>query len=623
MSFLTYTRRLPLWIYILLFGFITFYTYEIEISSDMAWYMNAALNVFQGKGYTNINGTLILERGPIFPLMISASYFLFGVSAWSAFWVVRLFAIGNLVLIYFLGKKLYGKWIGFAAALLILSSYSVNYWSYRHIDAVLSFWSILSIMCLYDALEKRRHLLFLLSGFLMAFSYLVKQSAILLWPLPIVLIIAVNNYRNKKCVLGFIIYMLAIVVSIFPWLYYIQLYSGNMTSIVLGPGGERAVYGTVNSGFLGNYIYGFTTYCFGGSQSLSANFILAPLFVFSWLYTAYRGFKREKESILLLALLLLLSPLIAHAGKNNLRVGQLLLFILPTYLITTRFCLDLSEKIVGSNSVAGWFPRHVLGVALIAALVVIQTVASYRDDKGNIRFMKRNFFYQSMIKGKKDKKIVGELDELSKKCGEWIKETLPKGSKLLVSNPIEGKSVYFYSDGKCPVYVMPVIKSNRMPEKINSNKRNSIIFISAWTTKVDPRNKIFLLKEDDLLVYIRENQIDYVIVHKMRNYLSQYFELNDSFSKVIEFGNGAIKVYKIDNARPIGEFRMMISKKLITYLKNLMNNDSEKFVWYVNEFFEPLLNWNNEKVKELIQLNNDGIFQNAVVVRENKIYHSL
>jgi hypothetical protein len=131
------------------------------------------------------------------------------------------------------------------------------------------------------------------------------------------------------------------------------------------------------------------------------------------------------------------------------------------------------------------------------------------------------------------------------------------------------------------------------------------------------------LTEDDLLKRIKEMKIDYVVVHRMRNYLSKYFDRSDSFSKLIEFGEGAIKIYKVNDIKPTDSFAMMVSINAINYLRTLLNEDSGRFLQYVDEFFEPLLNWNSEKVKKLLQLNNDGIFQNAVVVRENKIYHSL
>jgi len=617
----------PLTIFLL--GLFTFTTAQILIASDMGWHMNAALNIFTGKGYVDMGWSPQFKKGPLWPFMISLTYHLFGVSPWSGFWAVRIFAVLNPVIIYYFGKKLYDHRIGLAASLLTLSSYSVNYWSYRHLDAVWPFFTIISILYLYIAMEKSNYIYFSVSGILLALAYLIKQVPILLTPLPFILIFFINDYRSNKNIKGVLLWILLFSSMTLPWIYYVYSNTYNISLSLIGPGGKAVARGFVSGDslqFLKKYFIGLWAYYSGGDNAIANNFTLAPLFICSWIYTIYLCLRGEKASLVAVLVLLLLSPVMAHVGIRNQRVGQLIILFVFSYLVTAKLCWDLTRsglKLIKRVVQFDLGRERYVYWSVVAGLIIIQTFVYNKGDRGNIHFITQNYFYQSLIWGKGDKKIVGNFGELSKQCGDWIKRTLPDGSRLLVSKPIEGKPVYFYTDGNYPVFVMPVIQSNRMPREIASKKNEDIIFLSAWTARLDPRNKLFLLTETDLLKCIKENQIDYVVVHKMRNYLSEYFERNASFTKMIEFGNGAIKVYKIDDARPIGEFRMMISKKLITYLKSLRNNDSEKFVWYVNKFFEPLLDWNSEKVQELLQLNNDGIFQNAVTVRENKIYHSL
>jgi hypothetical protein len=622
-------KKVPSWIYLLLLGAVTFYTWEIVIVPDMGWYMNSALNLVSGKGYTEMSGALIHIRAPLFPLFISGSYLCLGVSPWSAFWAIRLFAILNPLLIYFLGRKLFGKWIGFSAALLILSSYTVNYWSYRHLDAVWPFFAILSMLILYEAFEKKSYPYFFVSGILLGLSYLVKQAPIFLLGLPILLILATEKYRRRYFVVGTGIYVVTTIALISPWIIYVYFHTGNIKIALLGLGGEKAVTAMLEPNkrlFIYDYLKGLLAYYSGGSQSLANNFLIAPLFVFSWIYTLYRSFHGERESILLSATLLLFSPYLAHVGNRNLRAGQLIIFHLLSFLVTSKCCLEVCKKLVefikGKSHFSQRLGNYVFAV-VIAGLIIVQTFVGHKRDKGNITFIRENYFYKLLVNRETARKMRGTFGEDSKQCGSWIRKHLPEDSRLLVSKPVEGEPIYFYSLAKYPIFVMPVIQSNIMPHGIAIKRNESIIFLSAWTAKTDPKNKLFLLTEDDLLTYIEEKKIDYIIVQKHRNYLSKYFDRNESFNKIVEFGNGAIKVYKVDNTRPIAKFNMMISRKLITYLKSLIDNNSDKFMWYVDNFFEPLLNWNNEKVKELLQLNNDNILKNAVVVKENKIYHSL
>jgi hypothetical protein len=41
-----YLKKIPPWIYLLIIGFVTFYQTRLEVSTDMSWYINAALNIF-------------------------------------------------------------------------------------------------------------------------------------------------------------------------------------------------------------------------------------------------------------------------------------------------------------------------------------------------------------------------------------------------------------------------------------------------------------------------------------------------------------------------------------------------------------------------------------------------
>lgn len=342
-------RKIPVWIYLLLLGFIAFYTYDIRIAADMTWYMNSALNIYLGKGYTDMNGSLILNRGPIFPLMISASYWLFGTSPLSAFWVIRIFCILNSLIVYFLGEKLFGKWVGFSAALLILSSYSMNYWSYRHLDAVWPFFTLLSILTINSALEKKSYIYFILSAVFMGLAYLVKQAPILLFPLPFLLWALVRDYRNTKILKGSFLYIFFISIIISPWIYYVYFHTQNMKLALFSAGGETAASYVLNPDLFQvakKYFLGILAYYHGGTQSLSTNFSIAPLFVCAWIVTIYKAVRGNRSNLLLVAVFFLLTPYISYVGIHDLRVGQLIFFLILSYLCVANFVNELSNTIV-------------------------------------------------------------------------------------------------------------------------------------------------------------------------------------------------------------------------------------------------------------------------------------
>ena len=175
---------------LLAMGLILFPLQEVSTGPDAAWYIANALNIYQGRGYVDTDWTPVLNRGPVFPLLIAASFTLFGPSVLHAIWVVRVFFVLSIVLVYLLGLKFYGKWPGLIAALLVLSSYQINrYASYVLVDVVLPFFILLFIYLLSWAFERKTVRWFLASGVVLGIAFLVKEMAIVFAPIPLLILL--------------------------------------------------------------------------------------------------------------------------------------------------------------------------------------------------------------------------------------------------------------------------------------------------------------------------------------------------------------------------------------------------------------------------------------------------
>lgn len=624
-SIVVLIKKIPLWAYLLLFGFVTFYSLEISIANDLGWYMNSALNIYQGKGYVSMDGSAILHRGPLFPLMISLSYWLLGPSPWSAFWVIRIFCVISPIMIYFLGKKLFDKWIGFSAALLILTSYSLNYWSYRHIDTVWPFFVLLSICLLVKGLEKQKVFFFVLSGIFLAISYLIKQPAILFLPLPLILLGLFAQNRTRKNALGVFLFFLVTILIVMPWILYVFNETNNLKFSIIGVGADGFMTKTSNtavSSFLFNYLDGFLKYFIGQSNSIFSNFSLAPIFIISWIYTGYKALKREKNSAILFVCFVLLIPYIIIVGSENLRVGQLVIFILLTYLVTANFivasvelvCSILKEKIAILRKNGHLF----LAVPAII-LILIQTFIPFKRDKSNIEFIKKSYMYQ-YINGNSDYMVRRLFNSIEKECGEWVKSNIEPGTNLMVSKGLEGEGIYFYAGGNYPVYVMPVVESNKTYE--NFKRGRKLIFLASNSKDYKyPLTKIYALAEIDLFRSISNNKIDYIIVNKRRNYLSLYFDNNENFEKINDFREGKIKIFKVLNSKKINNnFCTLVSNEIVIYLNDLNKNNIYKFNQLKTDFLYNILGLNQSKVNALMNLMEDRSNKNYLWVKERKIY---
>jgi 4-amino-4-deoxy-L-arabinose transferase-like glycosyltransferase len=612
---------------ILLIGFIIFFTDSIEIVSDMGFYMNAGMNLSLNKGYTDADGSPITKRGPVFPLLLAFSFWLFGPSPWSAFWIVRIFAIMNPLVLYFIGKKFYGKWIGFAAAFLSLSSYSLNYASYRHLDAVWPFFVMLSMLILYFAFEKRSYTYFILSAIFMSSAYLTKQAPILLFPAAIIFWILIGDYRDKKNLKGSILFICVVLVLISPWVYHVYSQTQNISYSLLGGLGETAAIENMSPNLFtiaNRYFNGLLKYFSYDINSLSYNFSLAPLFILSWLFTFVYAFRKDKPSIILTVFILLLSPFISYVGRNNLRVGQLLIVILLSYLVTARFLLE------GLRIILNFFLKkeraskrvYVYGsILLILSFVCLQNLLPHYSDKANKSFLKHSFFVKKAMGIKVRWQIQGLHGELLRRqeVVDWMLANLHPNSQIMCDWNMRGRSLYFYSGGKFPIHDMPIVKIHsvaKSPWLIYGNKKNEIsfkiplrenneklLFLSQWNTNLDPRNHFIILVESDLLNSIVKKNIEYIIISERTNFLTKYFSSNSGFVKIADFLGGWIKIYRVKNAVPVSSSRTFITYGASLFLNNLKKHEQERYLWLRKHFFLDILGWEEDELS-IIEANN-------------------
>lgn len=611
---------------ILLLSFITFYADNITVSSDMGSYMNSAMNINIGKGYTDNDGTLIINRGPLFPILIAFSYWILGISPWSAFWVVRIIAVLNPLVIYFLGKKFFGKWIGFSAALLALSSYSLNFWSYRHLDHIWPFFVLLSVFSIYLALEKKSYVHFILSAFFMSSAYLIKQAPILLFPLPLLLWVAVGAYRNKKNLYGSILFILITFSIISPWVYFAYSHSYNIKFALLGGGGKTAAFTTLKTNLFHlprEYLLGLLDYYKSRSGSLSANFSLAPLFVLSWLYAIVKAIRRDRANIMLVACLLLLTPYMSYVGRDNLRVGQLIIFILLSYLALAQFILEGYRIFIQIFQKKLRIQKNTyiyVGAFLIISTALFQSFYSYKNDKGNKNFLKHSIFIKSISRGNIDWQIQGMygIQMRGQKVVDWISDNIPSGTRLMVDWYWRGRSFYFYTKGDYPIITMPIKRiyqfseidktlqtykdySSFNPAIKNNNKK--VLFLSSWIASADPTNHFYILLESDLLREIANKNVKYMIISERRNFLTRYFDANPGFLKIAEFKTGAIKIYRVENTMPLDDAKTFITLRASLFLNNLKEKNYKGYIWFRHEFFQNILGWRKDMLSMIEERN--------------------
>jgi len=470
-SALNRLAKIPPWLYIVVLGIITFFAHPIFVPSDLKVYTCNALNIYLGKGYVDIDGSLVLFRAPLFPILIAFSYWLLGVSHVSTFWVIKSFCMLNPLIVYVIGKRFFNTRVGIAAALLILTSYTINFVSFRHLDAIWPFFVLFSTASFYLGFEKNKFRYFLLAGISLALAYLVKEVAILFFPVPFLLSLLISDYRKRTYFSKILASYLSILIVVLPWLFYLIQYTPvSGLQLIIGGAGSGALRSATNLSGLGDsqnlllysfnnlklFFMGLWHYFHGSGNAMSQWFTVTPLFVVSWCFILFDAIRGNKHSRIFILLVLLFVPTIYIQGARDLRIGQTLIFYLLSYLAVAVF-IDSALKRATQRAKTISNISSITFITAILCLILIQNFVSFRRDLGNKEFIKANIWYNVLAGGKNDGatyKSPTFTDD--KNLLDIIRKYSTSPNKLYMANTDRtlAKEVYFNLKGKNKIYYL-------------------------------------------------------------------------------------------------------------------------------------------------------------------------
>jgi hypothetical protein len=571
--------------------------------------MNSGLNIFLGKGFTNMDGSLLVDRGPVFPLMIAASYFLLGVSPWSAFWITRIFCIANPLVIYFLGKKLYGKWVGFYAALFILTSYSMNFWSYRHLDAVWPFFVTLGLYFTLSGFEKRELKYFLFSGICLGMSILIKEVSFIFLCAPILIALFIAEYRKIYFAKGVVFNLCSAIIIVLPWLYYLSMH--NSLNLFIGEGGQivwrelgDSLYLQGASDFDGrvdrtllvlkHFISGFRGYYLDGRHSLVSNFGIAPLFVFGWIFILVRSFQGDKWSKILFLCAVPMFPVLSVVGRKDWRVGQGIFFLCLSYLALSAF-IGWSGKRLSGYSWRGLQASSVFYFCVLVCILGIQVFGFGKRDLGYKESFKNSMMYELFQEGKIEKKISGAFSNanLNKTIDKLTKIVTP-GEGVLIDWWYGGMVAYLKLAGANSVFSMPFlwcgidsIRSGQLP----TSRDEKAFYIDSNNLALNPRFMIVMLFESQLRELLKRENIKYIILTPRNILLSSYFAYSCCFDEVElirsdKSKSDVYRIYRVLKLEESYEFSLpIIGKNLQRAMGILKLKDRDKYENLKNKYF--------------------------------------
>jgi outer membrane protein assembly factor BamB len=195
-------------------------------TADEQTYTQMAYHMFKTGDYLTpyASGAVATWTGkpPLFMALMSVSYQIFGVTNFAARVVSSVFGTLSLVAMFYLGKLLYNKYVGFASA-IVLGTFTTFFVFARHamIDITLVFFMLTSIYFLVysEKVSKRSNWFAALGGVLFGLAFLTKQTEALLG-LVVVAFYLVLSQRNLKAILKkrFMLFLGFGVLVFGPWM---------------------------------------------------------------------------------------------------------------------------------------------------------------------------------------------------------------------------------------------------------------------------------------------------------------------------------------------------------------------------------------------------------------------
>jgi 4-amino-4-deoxy-L-arabinose transferase-like glycosyltransferase len=171
---------------------------------DEPRYAQIAREMLQGEGWIipHLNSEVYLDKPPLFFwLMAATGTVIGGMTEFAARFPAALFALLTLLLLFFLGKRLFNEKGGFFAALILATNVEFLWLARRAcLDTTLTFFTTAAITCLYIGFYQRqgRWFLYLVAYLAMALGVLTKLQIGVIVP-----VLVVGGYFLVRRELGF------------------------------------------------------------------------------------------------------------------------------------------------------------------------------------------------------------------------------------------------------------------------------------------------------------------------------------------------------------------------------------------------------------------------------------
>ena len=437
---------------------LVWFAHNWVVTPDGSWYLLQSWNLVSGRGQTDESGAPVTFRGPVFPGLIGLLMLVFGRDVDVLAWAVRVVAVVNPLLVYFLVRRISGRTVAglLAAALVSLFGYAVRIPHAFNVDAAMLTVYLLAFLTLLAAVRRDSAPLSLLSGLLLGAAILTKETAFV--GLPIAVFTALLLGWNLR---GLLLHYAGVVAVCLPWwirvwrltgevylvghlpsgltypvfgalavfaLVAVLLYRSGLLARLLASAARRrrivwllvagwvfsfsvlllstgTLLGVSNPGSLQSYVTG---------QLLPATALL-PALPLAGAYLVWKALRGKRSWELYLILLLLHVPPSLLAFVETWHQRQ---YMIPQTLLLGAFAALVVEVCVLAIRERGGRRWPIVPAALLAVFLLFSATSEVR----------------ALVGGPTTKYPTNENNEAVRDMGAWMSSNVPKGEVVFTTH---------------------------------------------------------------------------------------------------------------------------------------------------------------------------------------------
>lgn len=193
------------------------------VPHDGSWYLLQGWNLVSGTGYEVLGETQTV-RGPMLPGVLGLLMLLLGRDTEILAWAVRLLALVNPLLMYYLLKRVGRPVDGLLAAFSVaFFGYTTLSWHAFNVDAVQLSAYLLAVLAVLAAVRSKNTVISLLSGVLLGVAVLTKETSLTLLPVGLFAALWLRWHARHVA-----LHYSGVVLTCLPWWMWIWRVSGEV-----------------------------------------------------------------------------------------------------------------------------------------------------------------------------------------------------------------------------------------------------------------------------------------------------------------------------------------------------------------------------------------------------------